>query len=106
MAKMAALQAETDPVQSQVTSKPPMDPSTNRRREKEQQQKMPHQFFVNPEQPLNPSPEDVVVMRSLHEERRFKKLKLLGCGGSSKVGFSLLISLGLEQLLVSCNKGY
>ena len=63
-----------------------MGPSTNRRREKEQQQRIAHQFFVNPEQPLNPSPEDDVVMRSLHEERRFKRLKLLGCGGSSKVG--------------------
>ena len=80
-----------------------MGPSANRRHEKEQQQRIAHQFFVNPEQPLNPSPEDVVVMRSLHEERQFKRLKLLGCGGSSKVGFSLLISLGLEQLLVSYN---
>ena len=82
----STLASHTDPVQSQVTSKPPMDPSANRRREKEQQPKIAHQFPVNPEQPPNPSPEDVVVMRSLHKERRFKKLKLLGCGGSSKVG--------------------
>ena len=97
--------SQTDPVQSQVTSKPPMDPSANRRREKEQQQEIGHQFLVNPEQPPNPSPEDVVVMK---EDRRFKKLKLLGCGGSSRVGqvFLTLDLFGLEQLLVSCNKGY
>ena len=82
----STLASQTDSVQSQVTSKPPMDPSANRRREKEQQQKIAHQFLVNHEQPLNPTPEDVVVMRSLHKERRFKRLKLLGCGGSSKVG--------------------
>ena len=81
----STLASQTDPVQSQVSSKPPMDPLANRRREKEQQQKIAHQFLVNPEPP-NPSPEDVVVMRSLHKERRFKRLKLLGCGGSSKVG--------------------
>lgn len=82
----STLASHTDSVQNQVTSKPPMDPSANRRREKEQQIKIAHHFLVNPEQLPNPGPEDVVVMRSLHKEKRFKKLKLLGCGGSSKVG--------------------
>ena len=91
----STLASRNDSAQNQVTSKPPMDPSANRRREKEQQIKIAHHFLVNPEQLPNPSSEDVVVMRSLHKERRFKKLKLLGCGGSSKVG---RVSLPLDLL--------
>ena len=67
------------------TSKPPLpfDCSTTKRSQTN------HRCIPNPDGLLTFSPEhkdgDIVVMRSQYEERKFKRVALLGCGGSSKV---------------------
>ena len=95
-----------DAPQNRVTSKPPLDHSAAKRQERGQPQRSMHEHS---EKPLTLSPEeketDVVVMRSSHEEKRFKKLKLLGVGGSSRVSWlAWLISLVWQFLLCSCWK--
>ena len=76
------LPSRAEVAQNRVFSKPPLDHSAAKRQERGQQQRSIH------EKPLNLSPDeketDIVVMRSSHE-KRFKKLKLLGVGGSSRV---------------------
>ena len=71
---------EPESFQRVLTSKPPIDHSATRRNSRyvPTPEKM---FLISPEKEL-----DIVVMRSaVGEETRFKKLTLLGCGGSSKV---------------------
>ncbi len=70
---------QLDPIPRHPTSKPPIDYSSTRRNSK---------TTPNPKKVLFTSPEkrDVVIMPSPSgEERKFRKLALVGCGGSSKV---------------------
>ena len=80
------LPSRAEVAQNRVISKPPFDHSAAKRQERGQQQRSMHEYC---EKPLNLSADeketDIVVMRSSHEEKRFKKLKLLGVGGSSRV---------------------
>lgn len=70
-----------DPIPRYTTSKPPIDISKSSK------------TTPNPRQVLFPSPEkqDVVVMPSPNGDyRRFQKLTLVGCGGSSKVCWPII----------------